>query len=177
MKKTILPLILLNIISTSQAQMYLEMSLGVTSVALAEKSQYVSLSKSGQEPTMGTVGVGLGYKLHPNFAVVTKYQSLYEQSASTSSPKIRSHAVSIRAVGIMPINSFMSVNAKIGIGRNKITVDKAWSTNGINYGVGLDFFDKKNAVGLDIDFYPTRSTGYFPALKQTNVNLVAKQYF
>ncbi len=177
MKKIILPLILLNILSTSQAQMYLEMSLGLTSTALAEKSQYVSSTTPGKDPTMGTVGIGLGYKLHPNFAIVSKYQSLYEQDALLASPKIKSHAVSVRAVGIMPINSFMSINAKIGIGRTKITVGKAWSTNGINYGVGFDLFDKKNAVGLDFDFYPTRSTGYFPALKQTNISLIAKQYF
>ncbi|MEN9912175.1 MAG: hypothetical protein RI956_619 [Pseudomonadota bacterium] len=177
MKKIILPLILLNLLSTSQAQMYLEMSLGLTSTALAKKSQYVSPSIPSEQPTMGSIGVGLGYKLHPNFAIVSKYQSLYEQDASTSSPKIRAHAISIRAVGIVPINSFMSVNAKIGIGRTKITVDKTWATNGINYGVGFDLFDKKNALGLDIDFYPTRSTGYFPALKQTNVSLIAKQYF
>lgn len=182
MKKILLSLFLLNIASVSKAQLYLEMSLGLTS---ASSKEFYKPSKL-DDPSMGSIGIGLGYKLHPNFAIVSKYQSLYEQAAFTdkmlygeklSGPKIRSHATSIRAVGIVPINSFVSLNAKIGLGKTKITVGNAWSTNDINYGVGVDFFDKNNSLGFDIDFYPSNNTANFPSLKQTNFSVIAKKYF
>jgi hypothetical protein len=181
MKKIIVSMLLMSLMCVSRAQMYLEMSLGVTSTALAEASNKVT-TLTNDDPSMGSIGLGVGYKLHPNFAVVSKYQTLYEQKSFESSsgliaPNIKSHALSIRAVGIIPINSFVSVNAKVGLGKTKITVNRAWSSNDLNYGVGVDFSDKKNSIGLDVDFYPTKAVGDFPSLKQTNVSVIAKQYF
>jgi hypothetical protein len=182
MKKFALSLLLSSLLGICQAQMYVELSLGATN-ATPESSSNTNLTRG--KPAAGSWGLGLGYKLAPNVAVVAKYQSLYAQDVHTATteqpyytPEIGADAVSLRIVGILPLNNQTSVNAKLGFGRTKMRVNDASSTHKLNYGVGLDYsFDQKILLGLDLDFYPTNAIGTFPAFKQVNLGIVSKYRF
>jgi hypothetical protein len=162
MKKILFSTLSLALISAAHADMYVETTLGSV-------TKYV---RDNESASKNTIGVGLGYEINPNFAVVAKYQSLYKDS------NIKSNALSIRGVVVIPIDDNFSVNAKLGIGRTQFKDKNASLIGNINYGFGADYaIDRQISVGLDVDFYPTKETDYFYSVKQTNIGANVKYKF
>jgi hypothetical protein len=161
MKKIALSVLLVSLMGAAQAEMYVEANLGSVTAKVGDSSS----------PSRGTFGLGLGYKVNPNFAVVGKYQDLY------SEPGITSSAFSVRAVGIVPVSNAVSLNGKLGVGSTKVEISGYGSkTSAVNYGFGADFaLNKQMSLGLDVDFYPVKV--FSADLEQTNVSLVAKYSF
>ncbi len=182
MKKFALSALLFGLVNICHAQMYVEISLGRTD---ASQDSNILAVNGTEKPATGTWGLGVGYKLNPYLAVIAKYQSLYAQNEHPATqtenfyaPDIGADAISLRAVGTLPLNAQTSINAKIGMGRTKNRVNGVSSTKRMNYGVGLDYsLNQQTFIGFDIDFYPTNAIGEFPSMKQTNFGVVSKYVF
>lgn len=162
MKKIILSTALLLVAAASQAQVYVQGNLGTANASVT----------GGNSVNSSSMGAGVGYQVNANFAVDALYQKLYKE------PGITSSAISLRAVGIYPLNDTISLNGKLGFGSTKFSDTGDSATGKITYGIGADYaLNKQVSLGLDVDLYKTKETTAVPSVKQTNVSLNVKYRF
>jgi OOP family OmpA-OmpF porin len=106
------------------------------------------------------LGVDLGYRVNRNFAVEGAYTDLgkFHFSSSAGDGDFRPKAVSLSAVGILPLQANWSLYGKAGIARTETKVggpfDTSDSENGLLAGAGATYdFNRNVYAKLGWDHY------------------------
>ena len=91
------------------------------------------------------IGLGAGYRLNRNFAIEGDYADLgdFTHSAGGAEDTASAKALSLSAIGLLPVWDRLSVYGKAGVARTEVKVssptDASDSGNGLLLGAGLSY--------------------------------------
>lgn len=138
---------------------------------LADEGGYLGVSMGSGKPgvtpaalTMSTTssfiyGGVAGYQYNKNLAVQVQYGGL-GKATDVAGNTSKIDALSMTAVGLLPLNNHFDLTAKIGIANAKTVTSGATATNlgttraGLTYGIGAQYnINKSMALRLELDRY------------------------
>lgn len=109
--------------------------------------------------TQAVVGVVAGYKFNPNFAVEGQYTGIGKVTDNVSG-SAKADALSLTAVGILPLNDAFDLYGKFGVAATKSKVSSGLNAyndathTAATYGLGAEYhFDKAISMRVGWDHY------------------------
>lgn len=109
--------------------------------------------------SQSVAGVVAGYKFNPYFAVEGQYTGTGKVTDNVSG-SVKADALSLTAVGIVPLNDAFDVYGKLGVASSKTTVSSGLGTyhdaskTAATYGLGAEYhFDKALSMRVGWDHY------------------------
>ncbi len=134
------------------------MDLGPYILTEVGHSHQSAMPSASDEAT--SMGVTLGVQLDRHFAVETSMQSLGKRALGDGGTKARWEAVSVSAVGRMPLMQGLDAVGKLGVARTSVSermagVDAGIAHTGFVVGAGVDYSLNRNwTVRTMLDVMP-----------------------